>query len=655
MIAAGRATVHRVLTEWNLPFRALVDAAPDGLIVCDQQGAIVLANSEAERMFGYAHEELLRQTIEVLIPERLRARHGRHVSDYTSAPRLRPMGRNLELRGRRKDGTEFPVEISLSPITTERGLLVIAGIRDQSERHALETANKRANAYLVSAVDAVQDAFTLFDEHDRVVMVNSVARQLLGDRDGKPVVGRTFVEVLREALDNGAFDFSSETREALFARWLAYHQAPSGTLDVRTGTGRYLRVTAHKTTDHGTVATIADVTDDVSHAEELTHARATAEAASAAKSEFLSSMSHELRTPLNAILGFAQLLERDRKRPLDERQLERLGHVLRGGEHLLRLIDDILDLSRIEAGGVAMSSEPVSVGEVLTEVASTLEPMATRSQVKLAIEALPAAVPHVMADRTRLAQILMNFGSNAIKYGRPNGHVTFRTTLLPDGVRVSVLDDGIGIPPDKRDKIFEPFQRAGQETGPIEGTGIGLTISKRLADMMRGRVGFTSEAGHGSEFWIDLVPHRAVANSPVPASRSSVAQSPLAAGAARYLVAYVEDNPSNIAFMREVLDELPSVELITAPTAEIGIELIRARRPHVVIMDVNLPGISGFEAVKQLRELPETHDIPVVGLSAAALGRDTARARDVGFYRYLTKPVKVAELIETLEALLTAR
>jgi len=644
-----------MLTEWNLPFRALVDAAPDGMIVCDQHGAIVLANSEAERMFGYAHDELLKQPIDVLVPEPVRARHGQHLAGYTSAPRLRPMGRNLELRGRRKDGSEFPVEISLSPITTERGLLVIAGIRDQSERHALETANKRANAYLVSAVDAVQDAFALFDEHDRVVMLNSVARQLLGDRDGKPVLGRTFEEVLREALDNGAFDFSNETRHALLARWLAYHEAPSGTLDVRTGTGRFLRVTAHKTVDHGTVATIADVTDGVVRAEELTQARSSAEAASAAKSEFLSSMSHELRTPLNAILGFAQLLERDRKRPLDERQLERLGHVLRGGEHLLRLIDDVLDLSRIEAGRVAMSSEPVGVGDVLSEVATTLEPMATRCQIKLSVDALPAALPHVVADRTRLAQILMNFGSNAIKYGRPNGSVVFRTTLVSGAVRVAVIDDGIGIPDDKRDKIFEPFQRAGQETGPIEGTGIGLTISKRLAEMMHARVGFTSEVGRGSEFWIDLVPHRATGDEPAPASLATVAQSQLATGQPRYLVAYVEDNPSNIAFMREVIDELPSVELITAPTAEIGIELIRARRPHAVIMDVNLPGISGFEAVKRLREIPETRDIPVIGLSAAALLKDASRAKDVGFYRYLTKPVKVAELIETLEALLTAR
>jgi signal transduction histidine kinase len=219
-------------------------------------------------------------------------------------------------------------------------------------------------------------------------------------------------------------------------------------------------------------------------------------------------MSHELRTPLNSILGFTQLLERDRKRPLDERQLERLAHVMRGGEHLLRLIDDVLDLSRIEAGQITVSSEPVNAREVVDEVVATLDPMASRHSITIGVVA-PPELPRVHADRTRLAQILMNFGSNAIKYGKQGGHVTFAIRVLDAAtLRLAVIDDGIGIPANKRDKVFEPFQRAGQETGPIEGTGIGLTISKRLAEMMQGRVGFTSEVDRGSEFWIDIQVHR---------------------------------------------------------------------------------------------------------------------------------------------------
>jgi CheY-like chemotaxis protein len=219
-------------------------------------------------------------------------------------------------------------------------------------------------------------------------------------------------------------------------------------------------------------------------------------------------------------------------------------------------------------------------------------------------------------------------------------------------VRITVIDDGIGIPADKRDKIFEPFQRAGQETGPIEGTGIGLAISKRLAELMKGRVGFDSEVARGSRFWIEVPVYDAgAAEMPVldaPVLTSSV----LASEGPQHKVVYVEDNPSNIAFMRELMDDIPKIELITAPNAELGLELIRAHQPSAVIMDVNLPGMSGFEAVQRLRESPETRAIPVIGLSAAALPRDTARAKEIGFDRYLTKPVKVDQLTAALEELL---
>jgi PAS domain S-box-containing protein len=641
-----------MIPDWNVPFRALIDAAPDGLVVCDQNGTLVLVNAEAERMFGYAHDELPGRPLETLIPEHVRPRHLHHLASYTAAPRLRPMGSGLDLRGRRKDGSEFPVEISLSPFETDRGVLIIAGVRDVTDRRQLERDKKRMSAYLVSAVDAVQDAFALFDEQDRVMMTNGAARQLLGTATGDSIVGRQFSELLEDAFGAGVFEVARGSRRSLQQRWLAYHQAPLGSFEVCTSAGRHLRVTDRQTANHGTVMTIADITDDSRRAEELRQARELAEAASAAKSEFLSSMSHELRTPLNAILGFAQLLERDRKHPLSERQLERLGHVLRGGQHLLRLIDDVLDLSRIEAGRLSLSAEPVALADVLAEVVQTLQPMAAHAQIEIAAAAPPPHAPPVVADRTRLSQILMNFGSNAIKYGKPDGHVTLRLALSQDRARISVLDDGIGIPENKRDKIFEPFQRAGQEAGPIQGTGIGLAISKRLAELMHGSVGFRSDVAAGSEFWIELPLY---CQPPVePAVARPVAEVPslLATGARRHTIVYVEDNPSNIAFMRELVEDLPSVELLIASTAETGLELIRAHQPAVVIMDINLPGMSGFDAVARLREWPDTRHIPVIGLSAAALAKDIARANEAGFYRYLTKPVKVDELTRTLESLL---
>jgi len=641
----------------DIQFRELVDLAPDGVVVCDERGQILLVNVQAERLFEYSRAEMLGQPIEMLIPERFRKRHPAHVAGYTSAPRLRPMGSGLELAGRRKDGSEFPVEISLSPLETDQGLMVTAAIRDVTTRKQIEEQVRRVSSYLASAVDSIEDAFMLCDERDRVVLVNSAFRRLLPVDMRGPIVGRTFEDLTDELYAGGTFRGGGDSGEAMRARGLAYHRAPSGVLELATATGRHLRVIERKTPEQGTVSLIVDITDDTLREAELREARSQAEAASAAKSEFLASMSHELRTPLNAILGFAQLLERDRKEPLSERHRERVSHVMRGGEHLLRLIDDVLDFARIEAGRIAISLEPVGLREVLDEVVTTLGPMASRAGIELAPVAVPARLPSVVVDRTRLAQILMNFGSNAIKYGKAQGHVRFEITRPdPSRIRITVVDDGLGIAADKLDKIFEPFQRAGQETGPIEGTGIGLAISKRLAELMKGRVGFTSEVERGSSFWIEVpVQRSATGELPILEPTPSPPTAALSGAGPRHKVVYVEDNPSNIAFMRELMEDLPRIELITAPNAELGLELIRAHLPTIVIMDVNLPGISGFEAVQRLRAWPETREIPVIGLSAAALPRDTARAKEVGFYRYLTKPVKVDLLTAALEELLEGK
>jgi signal transduction histidine kinase/CheY-like chemotaxis protein len=396
-------------------------------------------------------------------------------------------------------------------------------------------------------------------------------------------------------------------------------------------------------------AAIRDITGRKQIESELRQAKAEAEAANAAKSDFLSSMSHELRTPLNAILGFAQLLQRDRRAPLDPRQQDMVQHVVRGGEHLLKLIDEILDLAKIESGNVPMSPEPVAVAEVLREVGATILPMVERAGDAHDVRPVPEGLPPAFVDRTRFAQILLNFGSNAIKYGRAGGVVRIAAALAGDRIRIVVSDEGLGIPAAQQDRIFQPFHRAGQETGPIEGTGIGLTITKRLAEMMGGAVGFRSEPGRGSDFWVDLPVAAAgdlgpwIAPEVAPAERA-------ADGGRRHTLLYVQDNPANVAFMESLVDTLEGVRLLAAPTAELGLELARAHRPDVIILDINLPGMSGYDALQRLRERPETAAIPVIALSASATERDVRRGQEAGFARYLTKPVKVDELTEVLAA-----
>jgi len=379
--------------------------------------------------------------------------------------------------------------------------------------------------------------------------------------------------------------------------------------------------------------------------EEAKMARLEAEQANRAKSAFLSRMSHDLRTPLNAILGFAQLLETDTLSP-DEREC--VSQILNAGEHLLGLINEVLDLARIEAGHLSLSSEPVSIADVVGGTLDLVRPIAARRRIALRIDDTVTPHLHVRADRQRLSQILLNLLSNAVKYNRDEGEVAVSCGAAgPDRIRICVRDTGLGIARHERDLVFKPFERLGAEQTGVEGTGLGLTVSRELAQAMGGALDFDSDVGQGCTFWVEMP--RAAA--PARAARTSQQDADARAENRDVTgtVVYVDDNRSNARLLERVLARRPAVRLIPAGLGAEGLALTRRERPGLVLLDLHLPDMHGEEVLRELRQDPRTGDIPVAILSADATPGQTDRLLAAGARAYLTKPLKVGDLLRLID------
>ena len=386
---------------------------------------------------------------------------------------------------------------------------------------------------------------------------------------------------------------------------------------------------------------------------ELIEAMAVADNANRAKSDFLSNMSHELRTPLNAILGFAQIMESASPSP-NPSQRRSIDQILKAGWYLLELINEILDLALIESGKLILSQEPVSLGAVLLECRAMIEPQARNRGIPMDFPRFDAPC-FVNADRTRLKQVLINLLANAVKYNRPGGTVSVDFDLdSPTSIRINIRDNGAGLAPDQLAQLFQPFNRIGQDAGLEEGTGIGLVVSKRLVDLMGGAIGATSTVGAGSVFWIEL----GLVAAPLGDAgelADAAAGMPLApADPRRRTLLYVEDNPANLELVEQIVARRPHLQLLSAANGNLGVEFARTHQPDVILMDINLPGISGIEALRILRADPATAHIRIIALSANAVPRDIARGLEAGFFNYLTKPIRVDQFMAALEAALAA-
>ena len=672
---SARKQAEEALLKAGALQSAIFNSANFSSIATDERGVIQIFNVGAERMLGYTAADVLNKITpaDISDPQEVIAR-AKALSVELATPitpgfealvfkASRGIEDIYELTYIRKDGSRFPAVVSVTALRDAQGGIIgylLIGT-DNTARKQVEEEQKKLDQrlrdqqfYTRSLIESNIDAIMTTDPRGIITDVNK-QMEALTDCTRDELIGAPFKNYFTDP----------ERAEAAIKLVLSEKKVTDYELTARARDGKDTVVSYNATTFYdrdrrlqGVFAAARDVTERkrFEHALqesniELESAKSAAEKANLAKSDFLSSMSHELRSPLNAILGFAQLMEASDPLPTPS-QKESITQILQAGWHLLKLINEVLDLAVVESGKVSLSPEPVLLAEVLSECQAMMEPQAQQRAISMTFPEWDSAL-FVRADRTRLKQVVINLLSNAIKYNRKNGSVGLACTATDsDRIRISVKDTGAGLPPEKLAQLFQSFNRLGQEARSEEGTGIGLVVSKRLVELMGGVIGVTSTVGVGSVFWIELL----LTPAPVlvePISESASVLPPLVvAGARRRTLLYVEDNPANMKLVEKLMAQRADIRLLGAVNGTLGVQLARDSQPDVILIDINLPGISGIEAMKILREDPATAHIPIVALSANAMPRDIEKGMEAGFFRYLTKPIRVPEFMLTLDAAL---
>jgi PAS domain S-box-containing protein len=626
----------------------LYDLAPVGYCTVSEAGLIMQANLCAATLLGLTRVDLVGKALTRFIHKEDGDRY------YLHRKKLMESGeaQACELRMIGKDGRQIWAHLAATVAHNAQGapeLRVVLG--DITER-------KQAEAALSESSERYRNLFNSIDEGFCVI-------EMLFDPSGKPSDYR-FLEVnpsfekqsgLHAATGKRMREFAPHLESYWFENYgrVALTGEPMRFADeAKELNHRWFDVYAFRIggPESRKVAVIfSDSTERKNVELKLTEAKLAAEKANRAKTEFLSSMSHELRTPLNAILGFAQLLEAGTP-ALTESQKRSIERILKAGWYLLEMINEILDLAKVESGQVMLSNEPVALANVMLECRAMIEPEAQKRGIGIAFPSFDAPC-FVLADRTRLTQVLANLLSNAIKYNRPDGAAMVE--CAPKGVdkmRISVRDTGLGLTPEQLAQLFQPFNRLGKEAGAEEGTGIGLVVTKRLVELMGGTMGVASTVGAGSVFWVELSLTEAPQLEPQRLAQLARVPPATPAGAPVRTLLYVEDNPANLTLVQQIIERRPDLRLLTATDGSRGIELARSHRPDVVLMDINLPGISGSDAMRILRADPSTGHIPIIAISANAMPHDIERALSVGFFSYITKPIRINELVEALDVAL---
>ena len=624
-----RAARRQAATEAEVVHRqeslqGLLDSAAEGLFGVDPAGQFTFVNRAALRMLGYEREaDLLGRPMQ-------------EVAVTTGAADDGPPTAHADNEVfQRRDGSRFPVERWSHPMVhAGRAQGAVTTFFDISERLRLRNELRREQLLMERLIGAVTDAVITFGEDQRVRVFNAAAERLFltpaAQALGGPIQRFFASRTLPFPLDDG-----DVPPGALYE--VRGHRADGSTFPLEASFSR-LR------TEDGVLNTV--VLRDVTAREQALaerRAREALEASNRAKTEFLSRMSHELRTPLNAVIGFAQLMRVDPAHPPSAKQLEWVRHIERAGAHLLALVNDVLDLSRIESGDMAVNAQAVDLGTVAEEAATMVSPLVTRAGIEVFVPTAAEAA-WVRADPVRLRQVLVNLLSNAIKYNRPGGQVTLSWRIVDARCEVSIADNGPGMSAAMLERLFEPFNRLGAEATKVEGTGIGLVLSRRLSEMMGGELRIASRVGEGTVATVVLEhaePGVRNAAGPVLPMRRP--------GRPGLDVLYAEDNEVNAELVRQVAALRPAVRLRVATSGEAALSMARSERPDLMLVDMNLGDMTGFELARALRRSADTDGIELVALSADALPEQIDTAMRSGFQDYLTKPVDFRRLLTLLD------
>jgi PAS domain S-box-containing protein len=566
---------------------------------------------------------------------------------------------DVSYRIRTKTGEYIWTQVRADSVRDDNGqVLIMSGVNfDITEIKKVEAALRESEARQVRIIQASSDGIWEWYPDRGGFHFSHRCWELLGydDLDDVLTEGEDRLKIWRKHIypqDMSKFDDALVEHMAGRAPFDVEYRLVSTQGEIRWVRGRGRAVFNEKGRPVMMSGSNMDITEVKRAEERVIQAKEQAEQANRAKSEFLSSMSHELRTPLNAILGYTQLFEYDGN--LKPQQVDNVREIRKAGEHLLQLINDVLDLAKIESGNMTVSLEPVLVSRLIIECFTLVQPQADAKGIRLSSSLAEFSNTYVIADHVRFKQALLNLLSNAVKYNYVGGEVEVKLSAQPGQLlRIGVRDTGRGIPLQRQNEVFQPFNRLNAENTSIEGSGVGLVITKQLVEMMQGQLDFTSAEGAGTTFWIDFPMATEWNTDSIVRSVSSRDYSPAVLNVRRNCkVLYVEDNPTNIRLLQQIFTRYPQLELEIAEEAFLGIYKARSLLPDLIILDINLPGMNGYDVLDVLKNDPETLGIPVIGLSANAMPYDVERGRKAGFFDYLTKPVDIHRLIAVFNELL---